>query len=84
MNLVFSDHAWDDSLFWQKTDKKILRRVNALIKETQRNPFAGLGKPEPLKHALSGNWSRRINDEHRFIYKVTEDSIHIAQLRYHY
>lgn len=84
MNLVFSDHAWDDDLFWQKTDKKILRRVNALIKETQRNPFEGLGKPEPLKHALSGYWSRRINDEHRFVYKVTEDSIHIAQLRYHY
>ncbi|MFZ5773658.1 MAG: Txe/YoeB family addiction module toxin [Thermodesulfobacteriota bacterium] len=84
MNLVFSDHARDDYLFWQKTDKKILRRVNALIKETQRNPFEGLGKPEPLKHALSGYWSRRINDEHRFVYKVTEDSIHIAQLRYHY
>lgn len=84
MNLVFSDHAWDDYLFWQKPDKKILRRVNALIKETQRNPFEGLGKPEPLKHALSGYWSRRINDEHRFVYKVTEDSIHIAQLRYHY
>jgi len=84
LNLVFSDHAWDDYLFWQKPDKKILRRVNALIKETQRNPFEGLGKPEPLKHALSGYWSRRINDEHRFVYKVTEDSIHIAQLRYHY
>ena len=84
MNLVFSDHAWDDYLFWQKTDKKILRRVNALITETQRNPFEGLGKPEPLKHALSGYWSRRISDEHRFVYKVTEDSIHIAQLRYHY
>ena len=84
MNLVFSDHAWDDYLFWQKNDKKILRRFNALIKETQRNPFEGLGKPEPLKHALSGYWSRRINDEHRFVYKVTEDSIHIAQLRYHY
>jgi toxin YoeB len=84
LNLVFSDHAWDDYLFWQKTDKKILRRVNALITETQRNPFEGLGKPEPLKHALSGYWSRRINDEHRFVYKVTEDSIHTAQLRYHY
>lgn len=84
MNLVFSDHAWDDYLFWQKTDKKILRRVNALIKETQCNPFEGLGKPESLKHALSGYWSRRINDEHRFVYKVFEDSIHIAQLRYHY
>lgn len=84
MKLVFSDHAWDDYLFRQKTDKKILRRINTLIKETQRNPFEGLGKPEPLKHALSGYWSRRINDEHRFVYKVTGDSIHIAQFRYHY
>ena len=84
MNLVFSGHAWDDYLYWQKTDRKILSRINALIKETKRNPFEGLGKPEPLKHALSGYWSRRINDEHRFVYKVTENSIHIAQLRYHY
>ena len=84
MKLIFSAYAWDDYLFWQKTDKKILRRINALIKETKRNPFEGIGKPEPLKHALSGYWSRRINDEHRFVYKVTDDSIHIAQLRYHY
>jgi toxin YoeB len=84
LNLVFSDHAWDDYLHWQKTDRKIHRRINALIKETRRSPFEGIGKPEPLKHALSGYWSRRINDEHRFVYKVTEDSIHIAQLRYHY
>nr|WP_321466665.1 Txe/YoeB family addiction module toxin [uncultured Desulfobulbus sp.] len=84
MNLVFSDHAWDDYLYWQKTDRKILRRINALIMETKRNPFEGLGKPEPLKHALSGYWSRRIDDEHRFVYKVTENSMHIAQLRHHY
>jgi len=84
VNLVFSDHAWDDYLYWQKTDKKILRRINTLIMETKRNPFEGAGKPEPLKHALSGHWSRRINDEHRFVYKVSEDSILIAQLRYHY
>ena len=84
MKLFFSDHAWDDYLFWQKTDKKILSRINTLIKETKRNPFEGIGKPEPFKHALSGYWSRRINDEHRFVYRVTEDSIHIAQLRYHY
>ena len=84
MKLIFSDHAWNDYLFWQKTDKKKLRRINTLIKETMRNPFEGIGKPEPLKHALSGYWSRRINDEHRFVYKVTGDSIHIAQLRYHY
>lgn len=84
MKLIFSDHAWDDYLFWQNTDKKILRRINTLIKETKRNPFEGIGKPECLKHALSGYGSRRINDEHRFVYKVTENFIHIAQLRYHY
>ncbi|MEJ2588541.1 MAG: Txe/YoeB family addiction module toxin [Deltaproteobacteria bacterium] len=84
MTLIFSDHAWDDYLYWQKTDKKIPSRINTLIKETQRTPFEGMGKPEPLKHALSGYWSRRITDEHRFVYKVYENSLHIAQLRYHY
>ena len=84
MKLIFSDHAWDDYLYWQKTDKKILRRINTLIKETKRNPFEGIGKPEPLKHALSGYWSRRITDEHRFVYKVYENALHIALLRYHY
>lgn len=84
MRLIFSDHAWEDYLYWQSTDRKILRRINTMIKETVRNPFEGIGKPEPLKHALSGYWSRRITDEHRFVYKVSEDSVHIAQLRYHY
>ena len=84
MKLIFSDHAWEDYLYWQNTDKKILRRINAMIKETMRNPSTGIGKPEPLKHALSGYWSRRITDEHRFVYRTSEDSIHIAQLRYHY
>ena len=84
MKLIFSDHAWADYLFWQKTDRKILGRINTLIKETKRNPFAGTGKPEPLKHALSGYWSRRITDDHRMVYKVTEDAVEIAQLRYHY
>jgi toxin YoeB len=84
LKLIFSDNAWEDYLYWQKTDKKILRRINNLIKETKRNPFEGIGKPEPLKHALSGFWSRRINDEHRIVYKASWDSIHIAQLRYHY
>ena len=84
MKLVFSEHAWDDYLFWQKTDKKILRRVNSLIKEAMRHPFEGVGKPEPLKHGLSGYWSRRITDEHRFVYKVSDDALEIAQLRYHY
>ncbi|TWI68557.1 toxin YoeB [Desulfobotulus alkaliphilus] len=84
MKLIFSAHAWDDYLFWQKTDKQTLRRINTLIKETMRTPFEGIGKPEPLKHALSGYWSRRISDEHRFVYKVSGDAIEIAQLRYHY
>ena len=84
MKLIFSDHAWDDYLYWQKTNKKILRRINTLINETTRSPFEGVGKPEPLKHALSGYWSRRTNDEHRFVYKVSGDAILIAQLRYHY
>ena len=84
MKLIFSDHAWDDYLYWQKTNNKILQRINTLIKEIKRNPFEGIGKPEPLKHALSGYWSRRINDEHRIVYKASAESILIAQLRYHY
>jgi len=84
VKLVFSDHAWEDYLHWQETDKKVLRRINALIKEILRSPFEGMGKPEPLKNALSGYWSRRINDEHRIVYKVETGSVLIAQLRYHY
>ena len=84
MRLIFSSHAWDDYSYWQNTDKKILKRINFLIKEIQRHPFEGTGKPERLKHALSGFWSRRINDEHRIVYKVSDDSLLIAQLRFHY
>ena len=84
MKLIFSSRAWDNYLYWQKTDKTMLKRINILIKEIQRNPFEGIGKPEPLKHSLTGYWSRRINDEHRIVYKVTNDSLFIAQLRYHY
>lgn len=84
MKLIFSENAWEDYLFWQKTDKKNLRRINNLIKDIQRNKFEGLGKPEPLKHTLSGYWSRRINSEHRMVYKVESNGILIAQLRYHY
>lgn len=83
-DLIFSDHAWEDYLHWQKTDKQKLRRINRLIQETLREPHQGLGKPEALKHALSGYWSRRIDDEHRFIYKMTERGLIIVQLRYHY
>ncbi|AYF32781.1 Txe/YoeB family addiction module toxin [Vreelandella alkaliphila] len=84
MKLIFAEHAWEDYLYWQKTDKKVLSRINKLIKETQREPFGGVGKPEPLKHGLAGYWSRRINEEHRMIYKVTDNALLIAQLRYHY
>ena len=84
MKLVFSEQAWEDYLHWQKTDRKLLERVNTLIKEISRSPFSGIGKPEPLKNALSGYWSRRINDEHRIVYKISDGSMLIAQLRYHY
>ncbi len=84
MKLIFSENAWADYLYWQKNDKKIVRRINELIKDISRSPFEGIGKPEALKHALSGYWSRRITDEHRIVYRVEKDSILIAQLRYHY
>ena len=84
MKLVFSEQAWEDYLYWQKVDKKLVQRINDLIKEITRSPHTGIGKPEPLKHALSGYWSRLINDEHRIVYKVMDDSLLIAQLRYHY
>ena len=84
MKLIFSENAWEDYLYWQRSDKKILHRINALIKEIKQHSFVGIGKPEPLKQALSGYWSRRINEEHRIVYKVASDAIYIAQLRYHY
>ena len=84
MKLTFSNKAWEDYLYWQKMDKAILKRINALIKDIQRESFEGIGKPESLKHGLSGYWSRRINDEHRLVYKVFDGQILIAQLRYHY
>ena len=84
MKLVFAENAWEDYLYWQKTDKKILKRINTLIKDITRDPFEGIGKPEHLKHALSGYWSRRINEEHRIVYKVQDNSLLIAQLRFHY
>ena len=84
MKLIFADDAWDDYLYWQKQDTRMVERINKLIRETQQEPFAGVGKPEPLKHALSGYWSRRINDEHRMVYRVEGDALMIAQLRFHY
>lgn len=84
MKPVFSEQAWEDYLYWQKIDKKLVQRINDLIKEITRTPHAGTGKPEPLKHALAGYWSRRINDEHRIVYKAVDGSVLVAQLRYHY
>jgi len=84
MRLIFAEQAWEDYLHWQATDKVLLKRINALIKEVSRTPFSGTGKPEALKHALAGYWSRRINDEHRMVTKVDGDALLLAQLRYHY
>jgi len=82
--ISFRDRAWQDYLYWQETDKKILKRINLLIKDIQREPFAGLGKPEQLKHQFSGFWSRRITDEHRLVYTFSNDELIIVQCRYHY
>ena len=84
MRLVFAELAWEDYLYWQKQDRKLVDRINKLIEATARDPFIGIGKPEPLKHAFAGFWSRRINDEHRMVYRVTVDQLEIAQLRFHY
>lgn len=84
MKIVFMDRAWEDYLYWQKTDKAILRKINILIKEISRTPFIGTGKPEALKENLSGYWSRRINQEHRLVYTVENRSVIILQCRYHY
>ncbi len=84
MKLIFSEQAWDDYLYWQAHDPKLLSRLNGLIKECSRTPLQGTGKPEPLRGALSGWWSRRLNQEHRLVYKPTEDGLLIAQCRYHY
>lgn len=84
MKIIFLDSAWEDYLFWQQQDKKTLKKINLLIKDFQRSPFEGLGKPEPLKHHLSGWWSRRVDLEHRLIYKLEDDSLIIMQCRYHY
>ncbi len=84
MKLIFASKAWEDYLYWQKEDKDILNRINDLIKDTRRNPFEGIGKPELLKRDLKKTWSRRINREHRLLYKVHSDALEIVQCRYHY
>lgn len=84
MNVVFKPRAWEQFLFWQETDKATARKISALIKECQRHPFEGTGKPEPLKADFAGHWSRRIDREHRLVYRVEGDSLVIIQCRYHY
>jgi toxin YoeB len=84
VNILFAPQAWEDYLYWQHTDKKLLRKINELIKDTARSPYEGTGKPEPLKHTFAGFWSRRMNSEHRMVYRIDGNTLEIAQLRYHY
>jgi len=84
MKYVFVEESWEDYLYWQKIDKKIQKRINTLLKDISRNPYDGLGKPEPLKHNYRGFWSRRIDGEHRLIYQVKNDELRIVKCRYHY
>ena len=83
-NITFTTDAWEDYIYWQSQDKKTLRRINELIRDTQRTPFEGIGKPEPLKGNLSGFWSRRIDETNRLVYEVNEAEIAIISCRYHY
>ncbi len=84
MEIVWQENAWDDYLYWQKNDKSKVKRINELVKDYQRNKFEGIGKPEPLKENLSGLWSRRIDNEHRIVYRIQENRLHIIQCRFHY
>jgi toxin YoeB len=84
MILSWAEKAWEDYLYWQQTDKKVLKRINLLIKDIKRQAFTGLGDPEPLKHNWSGYWSRRIDRELRLVYKVSDESIIVVQCHYHY
>lgn len=84
MKILFSEHAWEDYILWRSSDRRMLLRVNTLIRDIQRDPFEGIGKPEKLKHALAGYWSRRITDAHRIVYRISDEAVQIVQLRYHY
>ena len=84
MKIVFAEGAWEDYLYWQSTNEKILRRIHELIRDVSRSPYQGIGKPEPLRYAQTGFWSRRITEEHRMVYRVEGDRLLLAQLRYHY
>ncbi len=84
MKIIFHPRAWEDYCYWQQQDRKQLKRVNELIKAIQRTPFEGIGKPESLRFDLSGCWSRRISEEHRLIYRIEQDELHVLACRYHY
>ncbi len=84
MRYVFVDESWEDYLYWQQTDKKMLLRINELLIDISRSPCTGIGKPEPLEHKYQGFWSRRINNEHSLIYRISQDEIQIVKCRYHY
>lgn len=84
MKILFAEQAWEDYQHWLASDRKLLKRINLLILDTARDPFQGIGKPEPLRHLLKGYWSRRINEEHRMVYRIKDDTLLLAQLRYHY
>jgi toxin YoeB len=84
MILSWAENGWEDYLYWQATDKKTLKRINTLIRDILRHPFEGIGDPEPLKHNWAGYWSRRIDREHRIVYKATDDALYIVQCRFHY
>jgi toxin YoeB len=84
MILSWAEKAWEDYLYWQQTDKRTLKRINTLIKDIKRQPFEGIGDPEPLKHNWTGYWSRRVDREHRLVYKVADDTITVVQCRYHH
>jgi len=84
MRLVFTEQAWSDYLYWQKNDRRMIRKINDLIKAVRREPFEGIGKPEPLKHQLQGLWSRRIDAENRLVYEVDDDELRIIACRFHY
>jgi len=84
MRLIWSDKSWEEYLSWQSTDKKLLKKINSLIKDIKRDPFEGIGKPEPLKYELQGCWSRRVTDEHRLVYEIEHDALYIVSCKYHY
>ena len=84
MNKLFTENGWEDYMYWQLTDKKMVKKINSIIKDIERNPYEGIGKPEPLRFDLAGLWSRRINSEHRLIYKIEENSMFILACRHHY